>query len=67
MASDEATHLDILILPKERPQDNQDLAGCIHGAGIDQVLRREGSQGSESTQPGADRQCRREGQEKNLG
>lgn len=59
MASDEPAHFDILIPLEEGPQDDQYLSGCVHGAGIDEVLRREGSQSSESTQPGTDGQCRR--------
>ena len=48
MASDETTHLDILIPPQKGPQDDQYLAGCVHWTGIDEVLsRREGSQSSE--------------------
>lgn len=49
VASDETTHLDILILPQEGLQDDQYLVGYIHWAGIDKVLsRREDSQSSES-------------------
>lgn len=48
VASDETIHLDILIPPQEGPQDDQYLAGCVHWAGIDEVLsRREGSQSLE--------------------
>lgn len=35
VASDETTHFNIFILPKEGPQDDQYLSGCVHRAGID--------------------------------
>lgn len=40
VTSDETTHLDILIPPQKSPQDDQYLAGCVHWAGIDEVLSR---------------------------
>ena len=48
MASDETAHLDIFIPPQKGLQDDQYLAGYVHGTGTDEVLsRREGSQSSE--------------------
>lgn len=47
MTSDETTHLDILIPSQKGPQDNQYLAGYLHGAGSDEILsRKEDSQSS---------------------
>lgn len=46
VAADETTHFDIFILPDEGPQDNQYLAGCVHGTGIDEILRGERSRSS---------------------
>ena len=64
MASDETAHLDIHIPPQKGPQDDQYLAGCVHGAGIDEVLsRRVESQSSEGIMVGdrwaVTRCCRR--------
>ena len=47
MASDETANLDIFIPPQKGLQNDQYLAGYVHGTGTDEVLsRREGSQSS---------------------
>lgn len=68
MASDETIHLYILIPPQKAPKNHQYLSGCVHWAGIDEVLsRRDGSQSSENTMVGTGGQWRREGLGKGPG